>query len=98
MKLFDVIREDDRQITEEVLVSRMKSFDWNYEFKEDISRIAAGNSELSIIEGMIYKLWKTDPEAAVRIWNENCPYGSPDKTLLPSFILRRQFMEEAQNK
>lgn len=98
MKLFDVIREDDRQVTEEILINRMRSFDWNYELRGDISKIAAGNSELSIIEGMTYKLWKIDPESAVRVWNENCPYAPQDKSTLPSFILRRQFMEGAQSK
>ncbi len=98
MKLFDVIREDDRQATEEILLTRIRSFDWNYEFKDDISKMAAGNSELSIIEGMVYRLWKTNPKSAIRIWNENCPYAPQNKSTLPSFILRRQFMEEAQNK
>lgn len=98
MKLFDVIRDEDRQVNEEVLTKRIQAFDWNYEFKDDISRIAAGHSELSIIEGMVYRLWKINPESAVRVWNENCPYAPPDKTALPSFILRRQFMEEAQAK
>ena len=98
MKLFDVIREDDRQVNEEALLTRLKSFDWNFEFRDDISRIAAGNSELSIIEGLIYKLWKYKPDQAIKMWNENCPYAPQDKDALPSFILRRQFMEESQNK
>lgn len=98
MKILDVVREDDRQVNEDALLTRIRSFDWNYEFRDDISKIAAGHSELSMIESLVYKLWKSKPESAVKIWNENCPYAPADKSTLPSFILRRQFMEEAQNK
>ena len=97
MKLNDVIK-DDRQINEDQLINRIKSFNWNYEFDEDFSKILTGNSELTIIENQLYSLWKSKPGVALRIWKEHCPYAPENVNNLPCFILRRQFLEEMANK
>ena len=45
-------------------------------------------------------VWKQNPENAVRIWNEHCPYVSEDRNTTPSFIFSLQYQDEiaAANK
>jgi len=94
MKVFEVLHTDLPQVSEEQILARLKSFDWQYEFAEDFRRISSGNRELELLENMVYQLWKTQPERAVSIWNEHCQSAPADKTATPSFILRLQLQED----
>ena len=93
MKVFELLRDDIKVVSEEQIVERMKRFDWKYEFSEDISRISWGNRELEIIENMIYQLWKSKPERATQLWNEHGQGTPADKTVVPSFIFRLEAQE-----
>lgn len=88
MKVFEILRDDVPLVTEEQVIDRMKSFDWKYEFSDDVSRITWGMRELEIIENMVYQLWKNNPEKAVQIWNEHSAASPSDKSVEPSFIFR----------
>lgn len=93
MKVFEILRDDVKAVTEQQVIDRMAGFDWKYEFSDDVSRITCGSRELELIENMVYRLWKMDPDRAVRVWNENCPDSPSDKTIAPSFIFRLQNQE-----
>lgn len=90
MKVFEIFRNDVEEVSEQHIIDRIKKFDWKYEFSEDISKLAWGNRELELIENLVYKFWKKNPEQAVAIWNENSPESPQDKSITPSFILRLQ--------
>lgn len=97
MKVFEVLRSDVTPVTEEQIINRLKGLDWRYEFSDDFRRIARGQREVEIVENMVYQLWKTKPDRAVQIWNENCPFVPEDKTVVPTFIFRLQAQEEDKN-
>jgi hypothetical protein len=80
--------------TEQDIASRLKSFNWNYEFSPDLSKIVAGNKQLSILESLVYDLWKRDPSSAIKLWNSNTPIGSNDDSIVPSFIMKRAAQEK----
>lgn len=88
MKVFEILHDapDD-------LARRIRAFDWNCELTDDLSRFAASRKELGILENQVYQLWKIDPEAAVRAWNENVPHSTLDVTATPSFIFRLEAQE-----
>ena len=88
MKVFEILREDVKTVTEQEVIARMRAFDWNYEFDDSFARQAWGSRELELIENMVYQLWKKDPDVAVKIWNENVNTAPADKTVVPSFIFR----------
>ncbi len=93
MKVFEILRNDITAITEQQIIDRLKAFDWKYEFSEDSRKVQKGEKELEILENLIYRLWKTSPEKAVKIWNENTPGFSGQTTIVPSFIFRLQSQE-----
>lgn len=93
MKVFEILRNDVKQVNEAQVLERMKNFDWKYEFSDNVSRITWGNRELEIIENMVYQLWKKAPDRAVQIWNDNSGEGLQGNTITPSFILRLQSQE-----
>lgn len=88
MKVFELFKQPAEEISEQVIVDRLKNFDWKYEFSEDVSRIAWGIREMQLIESLVYKFYKADPVKAVELWNSNSPQAPADKTVVPSFILR----------
>lgn len=88
MKVFELLNNNLEEISEQQVVDRMKSFDWKYEFSDDVSKITWGNRELQLIESMVYKLYKKQPDKAVAIWNQMSPAAPADKTIVPSFIIR----------
>lgn len=88
MKVFEILRDDVKQVTESQILERMSKFDWKYEFSDDITRITWGQRELELIENLVYQFWKTQPEKAISLWNKNSPEGLADTTIVPSFILR----------
>ena len=100
MKVFEILRNDVPPMTEEQVIARLKAFDWSYEFSDDFRRQAHGRREMEILENLVYRLWKQNPENAVRIWNEHCPYVSEDRNTTPSFIFSLQYQDEiaAANK
>jgi hypothetical protein len=93
MKVFEILRDDVKSVTEQQVIDRMQAFDWKYEFSDDVTRIAWGGRELELIENMVYQLWKKNPDRAVQIWNEHCPMAPSDKAVAPSFIFRLQAQE-----
>jgi len=90
MKVFELLRTDVPNITEQQVIERLKGFDWKYEFSENISHITWGMRELELIENLVYQVWKKNPESAINIWNEHSPEGTGNKSIVPSFILRLQ--------
>ena len=98
MKVFEILRNDVKVVSEQEVIDRIKSFDWNYEFAEDFSRLTWGMRELELIENMVYRLWKTTPDRAVQLWNEMTPESPADKTTVPSFILRLQAQDTSVGK
>jgi hypothetical protein len=92
MKVFEILRSDIPALTEEQIVSRLKTFDWKYEFSEDARRVMKGERELEVLENVVYRMWKTNPDRAIQIWNEHSP-GSAGSTAIPSFIFRLQAQE-----
>lgn len=73
-------------VTEEIVASRLKNFDWKYEFAEDIRRQQRGHQAMLQLESQVYEFWKQNPERAITLWTKHSPYGKEGVT--PSFILR----------
>ena len=94
MKVFEVLRTDIAPVAEKSLISRLKSFDWKYEFSNDFMKRAVCEREMESLENQIYQLWKQNPDRAVELWNKYCPYVPEDKNITPSFIFRLQSQEE----
>ena len=93
MKVFEILRSDISAVSEQQIVERMRSFDWKYEFSDNVRQLAYGAKELEIIENMTYQLWKKNPERAVALWNSNAPNMPSDLSATPSFIYRLQAQE-----
>lgn len=87
MKVFEILRTDVVALSDQEIVSRLKSFDWGYEFKPHNKKTLR---ELELLENIIYQKWKKNPDRAVKLWNENVPYSPDDKSTVPSFIFRLQ--------
>jgi hypothetical protein len=87
MRVFEILHQDIKQISEQEIAERIRKFDWKYEFSDDARRISRASRELELIENMVYQLWKKDEDSAIRVWNENAP-GVTDKKSIPSFIFR----------
>jgi hypothetical protein len=94
MKVFEILRDDVKTVTEQEVIARMRAFNWSYEYDESFARQAWGARELELIENMVYQLWKNEPDRAVQIWNENVDTAPADKTVVPSFIFRLQAQEK----
>jgi len=94
MKVFEILRNDIVAVTEQQIIDRLKAFDWKYEFSEDARKVQKGEKELEILENMVYSLWKTNPEKAVQIWNENAPGFKGQTAIVPSFLFRLQQQEK----
>lgn len=92
MRVFEILRKDVKQVSEQEIADRMARFDWKYEFSDDARKVERGARELELIENMIYQLWKKDKDAAIKVWNENAP-GVQDKSTIPSFIFRLEAQE-----
>lgn len=88
MKVFDILRKESQSLTEGQIINRLKTFDWKYEFSDNVSRMARGQLEHELIENMVYQFWKKNPDRAIAIWNEHSEERASDKTTVPSFILR----------
>lgn len=91
MKVFEILREDIANVSEEQVAARLKAFNWKYEFADDFRKQARGEQEMQVLENMVYQLWKNKPERAVKLWNESCPGADAGTT--PSFIFRLQAQE-----
>ena len=94
MKVFEILRNDVKVLTEQQVIDRMKRFDWMYEFSDNAAQLSAGNRELELIENMVYQLWKINPDKTVQLWNTHCPDTPTDKTIVPSFILRLKAQDD----
>jgi len=94
MKVFEILRNDITAVTEQQIIDRLKAFNWKYEFSESASVVQKGEKELELLENMIYRLWKTNPEKAVQIWSEHAPGYSGQTTVVPSFIFRLQSQDQ----
>lgn len=92
MRIFEIFEDLSSIDNETILVSRMKNFDWLYEFAGDLGKIDAGNEELNLIEHSVYALWKSKPEHALNLWFENCPHAK--EGVVPSFIYRLSAQED----
>lgn len=89
MKVFEIL--GPAAISEEALIKRLKTFDWKYEFSDDIGRINRGNRDLDLLENAMYEFWKKSPERAIELWNTYSPVGKPG--VIPSFIFRMESQE-----
>ena len=87
MKVFEILHGDIANVSEEQIVNRLKKLDWKYEFSDDFYRASIGKREMELVENMVYRFWKKEPERAVAVWWENSPISPSDKTVVPSFIL-----------
>lgn len=90
MRVFEILREDAGELNEAQITERLKSFNWKYEFSNNMEVFKRGQRELELLENQVFKLWKKNPSEAVRIWNTYSAEGSADKTVTPSFIFRLQ--------
>lgn len=88
MKVFEILQQN---VTEETLATRLKSFDWKYEFAEDVRRQQRGHQAMMQLEAQMYEFWKKNPERACELWVKYSPFGKPGVT--PSFILRLETQE-----
>lgn len=88
MKVFEILHGVIPQLSEEDIIKRLQNFDWKYEYSDDLSHIARSNKQLELLENLIYKMWKSNPDRAVFIWNTNTPLATEDVTVVPSFIYR----------
>lgn len=98
MKVFEILREDslNGEPTEGDIVKRLRGFDWMYEFYDNERKAQFWSRELELIENMVYRMWKKDPERAVKLWNENIPTAPEDKTTPPSFLFRLEAQDTNQ--
>jgi hypothetical protein len=94
MKVFELLRPEVQEVTEQQVIARIKDYDWKSEFSDDVSRITWGMRELELIENMVYQVYKKSPDNAINIWNEYSPEGTGDKSIVPSFILRLQSQDK----
>lgn len=94
MKVSEVLQDEVVPVTEEQVVARLKTADWRYEFSDDFRRISSGQREMQVIESMVFRFWKQNPDRAIAMWNEHCPFTKDvDKATVPSFIYRLQSQE-----
>ena len=81
-------------VEEEQLISKMKRFDWKYEFSENTNHIKKCEQELTLIENSVYQIWKTNPTRAINLWNQYCPIIPEGEFVQPSFIFKLQAQEK----
>ncbi len=93
MKVFEVLSADVPALTEEAIIARLKKADWHYEFADDLNRQKRGAKEMELLENIVYKFWKQNPQRATLLWNTYCPSSPVDKTVEPSFIHRLEIQE-----
>lgn len=94
MRVLEVLNTKSKPLSEDKIESRLRNFNWNFEFSEDLMDIANGQRELQVLENLIYQYWKQEPEKAIALWNKTCPYVSESKDAIPSFIYKLQTQEE----
>lgn len=94
MLVLEVLCKEVKPVSEQEVIKRLSAFDWGYEFADDFRRISNGQRELQIIENIVYQLWKINPDKAVQLWNEFCPYVCEDKMTTPSFIFKLQWQDQ----
>jgi CRISPR/Cas system-associated protein Csm6 len=92
MKVFEILRNDVKLVSEQQVAERLKNFDWKYEFSDDTSRMVRGEREMQVLENIVYQFWKTNPDKAVALWNKYQP-GVTNPDIVPSFIFRLQAQE-----
>jgi hypothetical protein len=78
-------------LTEELIIDRIKTADWKYEFSDDERRMRKGHQAMERLEGMVFEYWKENPDKAVELWNTYSPAKAPKKDIVPSFIFRMQY-------
>lgn len=91
MKLFEVLQKNVTPLSEQELKARLADFDWKYEFATSSYHQQRGRRELELLENQVYSLWKQDPERAISLWQEYCPWAVAGS--VPSFILRLEAQE-----
>jgi hypothetical protein len=94
MKVFEMLRNDVALLPEQQIIDRLQHFDWKYEFGDDERQIQKGERELEILENLVYRVWKSNPDRALQIWNQNTP-GKSAVPVTPSFIFRLEAQEPA---
>lgn len=97
MRVFEILRDDVEAVSESVLTEKLATFDWKYEFSDDLNRQSKGLKQLSILENLVYKFWKKEPEKAIELWNKYSGVSKLahfDSECIPSFILRLQSQEK----
>jgi hypothetical protein len=92
MKLFEILN-NVTIINDAQLIERLRKFDWQYEYSDDVYKINKCKNELSLLENSIYKLWKSNPDKAISIWNKYT-YTGTTELVVPSFIFRLQSQEQ----
>lgn len=90
MRVSDIFKE--QQIDESLVEARLKTFDWKYEFSDDLRRVERGQKEMAVLESMVFHFWKTNPEKAVSLWNKYFPVKKQEN-VVPSFIRRLESQE-----
>lgn len=88
MKLFELFGTTAPIVTEELLIEKIKTFDWAYEYSESEWRQREGQKNLQELEEMMYAFWKEKPSEAVKLWNNTAPCGIRDSNVVPEFIVR----------
>jgi hypothetical protein len=86
MKVFEILRDDVQTVSEEQIKDRLSKFDWLYEYQSDSRKVSRGARELELLENLVYRLWKQNPDRAIQLWSEHCPGAAAG--VVPSFIFR----------
>jgi len=93
MKVFEVLQKDVPDTSLAQLEEKLKTFDWLFDVSDDFKRYAMGKIQLELLENQVYRLWKAEPERAVKLWNDNCQPRLTNPPEVPSFINRLQLQE-----
>jgi hypothetical protein len=97
MRVFEILRDDVEAVSEAVLTEKLASFDWKYEYADDLNRQTRGLRQLALLENMVYQFWKQEPDKAIALWNKFSgadKHAGFDAQTMPSFILRLQSQEK----
>ena len=85
MKLTDLIHEQALDVRVE---EALKTFDWNFDVDgTDTNRVRKGVHGLATIEAMVGALHTSNPEKALSLWEQYCPWALPGS--LPQNVIRK---------
>lgn len=97
MKISDVISDVASDISESQVVNALKTVNWGHELSDDVIVFLEGQREMRNVENLVFKFWKQNPDRALQLWHEHCPYVA-EQISTPSFIYKLKLYEEAPSQ